>query len=86
MQQLHVGNNEQTQGDCMRAKLIVIEGGLRPGETLDMKLLNRPEDFPEVIFQRVLKQYARQLSFHQTVSILRARARDGCRREEGARA
>lgn len=70
----------------MRANLTVIEGGFRPGETLDMKLLNRPEDFPEVIFQRVLKQYGRQLSFHQTVSILRARSRDASRRNEGERA
>jgi len=58
----------------MRPNLDIVQGGLRKNETLLSKLLNRPDDFPEAIFQRVLKKYEGNLSFLQMVSVLKIRA------------
>jgi hypothetical protein len=59
----------------MTTHLTLIQGGLKTNETLVSKLLNRPEDFPEAIFQRVLKAYESRLSFLQMVTILKIRAK-----------
>lgn len=59
----------------MTAQLTLIQGGLKANETLLSKLLNRPEDFPEAIFQRVLKTYESRLSFLQMVTVLKIRAK-----------
>jgi hypothetical protein len=70
----------------MTAHLTLIQGGLQKNETLFAKLMNRPEDFPEAIFQRVLKSYESKLSFLQMVTILKIRAKAAEAREKALQA
>jgi hypothetical protein len=58
----------------MRRELTVIDGGLEPGESVLDKLRNRPEDFPEEVFQRVLRQYEDRLPKAEVADILHRRA------------
>jgi len=58
----------------MRRELMVIDGGLEPGESVLDKLRNRPEDFPEEVFQRVLRQYEDRLPASEVAAILHRRA------------
>lgn len=58
----------------MPADLVVIDGGLGPGESVLDKLRCRPEDFPEEVFRRVLQAHESRLPVLEVASILRRRA------------
>lgn len=58
----------------MRADLMVIDGGLAPGESVLDKLRSRPEDFPEEVFRRVLRDHEHRMPVLEVASILRRRA------------
>ncbi|SDE14564.1 hypothetical protein [Aquimonas voraii] len=55
--------------------LTVIPGGLRRGETVRSKLISRPFDFPDEVFQRLYLEAESTLPLTKVVELLKLRKR-----------
>lgn len=72
--------------------LTVIQGGLRPGETRVSKLISRPYDYPDLVFQQLcfeldeipLEQFIELQKMRDAVLRERAMAEDACTLEAAA--